>query len=203
MMADEKTTTPGTTSQQAAEPSVPPAGAQNTETAPGAKGEERTVPYQRFQEINDRLKAAEKRAADLDTADKKRQREALSEVDRIKAEAAEWQEKATKAAGKVRELALRQSFRSEADKAKLRFTNDQAAVDAFTLLDMAGVTINDDGEIAGMDKAIKELAKSRPYLFAAPQQTNIDASAGGKPGGPTPQDAAAKLQELKQRFRFQ
>lgn len=178
-----------------------PAGAQNTESTEGAEAAEKAIPYARFKEINERLKAAEKRAAELETADKQRQKAALSEVDRLKAEAAEAKALADKHAGKVRELSLRQVFRDEAEAQKLKFATAQAAADAFALLDAEGIEINEDGNVKGMDKALKELAKLRPYLFVREQPASNDAAAGmGRPGAQV--DSAAKERELRQRFRF-
>jgi len=104
--------------------------------------------------------------------------------------------------GKVRRFTLEGAFRRETAAQKLQFANEQAAADAFALLDLSEVEVGDDGQVAAMAGLVKGLAKTRPYLFGqakpASGGTNAD---DGRGDGPPPNDEARK-EEIKRRYRI-
>jgi len=185
------------TDAPAAEP--PPAGAQNTETNGEGAGMQ-AVPYERFKEVNDQLKALKdadkKRAADQEKAE----RAQMAERGEFQKLAEQASKRAEDAEAKLQAVLLeaqrmkqRVEFHRVAEDGKYRFANAQAEDDAFGFIPA-------DAEDVG--KALKELAKSRPYLFKPAQGADIDGSAGTGSGGPPPQDTATKQAELRQRFRI-
>lgn len=92
MDAEQQTTqTEATTKEQ--KPATPPAGVSNTEQP----SQEQTVPYTRFKEVNDRLKALEDEAATKAT-------EQQAEDEKKLAAQAEWQKLAESRKAKVEEL---------------------------------------------------------------------------------------------------
>ena len=78
--------------------------------------------------------------------------------------------------------AIRQEFNDlvSGDKALAKFANPKTA---FRLLDLDEVEIDEDGDITGLDVAIKALAKSDPYLLAKASKDDDDE--GGPAGQPT------------------
>jgi hypothetical protein len=101
----------------------------------------------------------------------------------------------------VRRFTLEGAFRRETATQKLQFANEQAAADAFALLDLREAEVSDDGQVPAMAGLVKGLAKSRPYLFQSTKPgsggTNAD---DGRGDGPPPNDEARK-EEVKRRFR--
>lgn len=76
---------------------------------------------------------------------------------------------------------------------KLDFANPQ---DAYALADLAGLVVNESGEVEGAEEAVKVVADTRPYLIErriAPQ-TNAGAGGGGRP---SPQQVVLSDEELR------
>ena len=71
-----------------------------------------------------------------------------------------------------------ESFYDETEKLKISFPSKQAAADAFSYLDSE--IVGEDG--AGMKKAIEEVRKARPYLFAD-ADSKLDSRTDAKPKG--------------------
>jgi len=67
----------------------------------------------------------------------------------------------------IQGLRLEKAFNAQAAELELVFASTQAADDAFDLIDLDGVEIGEDGKVKGLDKALKALVESRPYLFSA------------------------------------
>jgi hypothetical protein len=78
-----------------------------------------------------------------------------------------------------------------ADKAKVRWFNEQARQDAIAVL-LAGAEVGEDGAIAGVEEALKALQKERAYLFEAAQASPPDIDATKRGGGATVLDDEAK-----------
>ena len=87
------------------------------------------------------------------------------------------------------------------DVAKVKFASVQAEHDAFALLDLTSVDMDKDGTVTGMEAALKALQASRPYLFAKPETAgaNVNAADGR---GTAPADDAARIADVKKRFRL-
>lgn len=145
------------------------------------------------------LKKANSEAADrrkklsaLEAAEKKRADAELSEKERLEKRLAEAQEARAAAEAVVNDVLLKTAVTLAAAKAGFI----DAGV-AYQLADLSGVEIGEDGEVAGVDKALKGLAKDKPYLLKQEggQQPDINA---GKRGGK--KDGQADLEAIKRRF---
>lgn len=121
------------------------------------------------------LEAHEKAKAEREKAE-------LSEVEKAQVQAKEWEDKHKTLTAELDAARMRQAFYDEADVQKLAFANAQAKKDAFTLADTSGV-VTDEGELTGMDAAVKALTKSHPHLFGTaqlPKDINARDTGSGK-----------------------
>lgn len=201
-MTEETNTTTESTTEPASS-----AETQNTDM-PGP------VPYDRFQEVNKQLSDLKKWKAEQDKLNKDRQKQQddveaqrLTEekkfqelADKHKLEAEQHAKRAEELEAQNRLFILRDAFKSEAEKANLTFTTNTAANDAFKLADLDGLEIGENGTVAGMDNVLKELHKSRPYLFSQSKAPDIDASKGTTKSSKELDEERKK--ELRQRHRF-
>lgn len=107
-------------------------------------------------------KAEAAKAAEVDEAEKKR----LAEQEEWKA-LAEKREQAEAAAQAARDDALAQLQEERVGREIERVAaglDFHDAKDAFDLIDMAAVQVDEDGKVAGVEKALKKLAEDKPYL---------------------------------------
>lgn len=145
-----------------------------------------------------------KKADELSAAEKQRQDAELSEVERLKKQLADLTSELDGAKKENQTNRLRRAFEMSAREQKLSFVNPQAADDAFDRANLEEVEVDDDGKVSGMDQVLKDLQKSRPYLFAKEEKEDapdIDATRKGKGNkGELTKERAA---ELEQRFRLQ
>ena len=179
---------------------------QPTATATGAIPEAKLIPAEdiaaEFERTKQALKlannesAARRKKLDEYEAKEKKQKEAqLSEVDQLKAQLAE-------------QVAANAQIQNDIKQAKLRAAIERAAglqgfvnpEDAWKLADLSGLELGDDGKVNGLEEALKEILKTRPYLTAAIRQPNNNARDTGK-GNKEP-DPDARKKELAQRFRI-
>ena len=135
-----------------------------------------TIRQQRASEkaLEKALKEAKGQLTKLEAAEKKRQQSEMDEVERLKTERDELASRLQALEQEREELILRSAVEREASK--LGF-HDPA--DAFGLADLADVQV-DGGEVDGVEKALKALAKARPYLLRTVEKPDIDS---GKKGG--------------------
>lgn len=99
----------------------------------------------------------------------------LSEVERRDKRIADLEQKIqdAEAAATARELEINERLiRAEvrAAAAKLGFVNPE---DAYGLADLADVTVQEDSTVKGIDKALKDLAKDKPYLLSGDGQGGV------------------------------
>lgn len=196
-MADEVQDN-GTVEQEAAQTPTS-AGTEKPDTS-GASDGPAPVPYERFKSVNEELKTMRKRMEEFEKADKKRREAEMSEAERLTAELGERSQALERAEARAFDLQKRFAFTDQLAAQQLTLLDPRAAKAAMGLLDDGMVTL-DDGELKGMDKAVKLLVKDHPYLFKQPEKPNIDGDAGRGPGKP-PQ-SAPNDQELRQRYRIQ
>ena len=123
-------------------------------------------------EVAERRKALEA----YETAEKQRKEAEMSEVEKAQKQAAE-----IKAAYEALQTQLQTEKRRGAVTLAATAANFHNPADAFAFLADDAVTITDDGKVEGVDEAIKELAKARPYLVKAPAAgtQDIDANKRG------------------------
>jgi hypothetical protein len=129
--------------------------------------------------IADRLRR--QKAQFSDYADLKAKADRLAELEQAQmTELEQAQAKAT-AAEAERDAALQRAndrlimAALTAEAAKQGFADP---ADAFTLADLAGVSIADDGAVTGVTEAVKALAQAKPYLIGRRTAPATDAGAG-------------------------
>lgn len=137
-----------------------PANNKGNDPAKGGEGENQMIPKSRFDEVNTELK-------DL---------RAWKEEQEAKAKKAE--DKKLQADKKWEELATKRSAEAEALKAQLTDAKIRSAVaaeaykngaidvnDIVALVDKAKVQVDKDGNVTGVEEAVKALVDSKPHLF--------------------------------------
>lgn len=172
-------TQPTTPAAQAQAPATPPAGAPNTET-PAA---EQTVPYARFKELNDKLKAFESDAAKKAAAQQAEDEQKL-------AQQAEWQKLADSRKAKVDELTPKAEL---ADKLTEMVTAQYADEIKDWPAEVKAMAPDESADIltklAWMAKAkplATELLKDKPPIAGNGSRPKVAAPAGSKPAPVTP-----------------
>lgn len=108
--------------------------------------------------------------SDYEAAEAERQRAAMTEQERLQAEL-EAAKQAKEAADNARNQALdtankraiRAEFKLAAAGANIR---TDALDDAYTLVDKAGISVDDEGNVVGVKEALEALVASKPYLVA-------------------------------------
>jgi len=145
--------------------------------------------------VNKESAGRRKKIEEIEAAEAKRKQAELSELDQLKAKLAEQEKARLEAEGKASEALIRHAVEMAA--ATMKFHNPEVA---YHLLDLAEVSIGEDGKVAGVEDALKKLVKGNPYLVgngtaAAP---NTDASARGSSSS----DPKAHAEELRKRYRI-
>ena len=212
--------TDGTTNQDQAQDQAAKQGDQNAGTPAGAQNTDTPapVPYDRFKAVNDELAEmrkwrkereaeqanAAKAAKDAEAQRLAQQQEWQTLAEQRQAELDALTAEKVQAEGRLREIAIRDAIRAEAQRQKMAFANDAAAQDALLVLKAEGkldeLEIDGAGKAQGLDKLLAELKEQRPYLFKAPSAPgSIDAGArsNGQPQTNEQYDA-----DLKQRYRI-
>lgn len=111
-----------------------------------------------------RAEAAEAKLKEIDDANK-------SEIDRATARAAELEAENAQAQAALKEARIQNAFLASN---KYQWHNAERAL---ALVDLSEVTIDEDGKVTGLDKALEALAKSDSYLIKGD-----DAGDGTPPG---------------------
>ena len=159
-MAEDTTTTTETT----------------TETAPP----ERTVPYQRFKEVNDRLAAEKQARSELEDRISQLEDRDKTDVERLTRE----KEKLEKRAAEYEQRAAELEAARERDS-KSRLISAAASKAKFHDPDLVAQLVNldeiDDAKAA--ENAVKAIAKDRPYLVQQEDQTRQRLRRVGVDGG--------------------
>jgi len=112
----------------------------------------------------------------------------MTELERLKADLAKAEEARTKAEQARLQIAIKSQVIAAAAKANL---NDPE--DAYRMLDPATLDVDDSGRVSGLDEAIKELLKGKPYLL---KQTSNTYSPTNPAGGPGKQSDREILNEI-------
>lgn len=129
------------------------------------------IPKSRFDEVNAKFKDAEKRLAEIEAKEKETERQKLDDLERAKAELAEAAEAKTKAEAerdealsKMRLSLIQAAVSLEVAKPDLKI-KPEARGDVWTFLqaDLDKIEV-EDGQVKGIDKLIKKIVESRPYL---------------------------------------
>lgn len=125
-----------------------------------------------------KLRKAEKERDAFKQADEQRAQSQLSEVEKLKQQLSKSEAEKLSLAEQRKQDRLQHRFESAAAKAGV-----VDAEAAFKLADLSEVEVDDDGKAVGLDAALADLKKKRPYLFGSPS-TPVGSSGGNPPSGP-------------------
>jgi hypothetical protein len=143
------------------------------------------------------LDAKLKRLEEFEKAEEERKRAAMSEAERLKAEKEEAAKKAVEAtekAQKAQEAANQRIINTEI-KSIARALNANDPADVLALLNKSAIEIDDDGNVAGVEDAVKALKEAKPWMFK--QAIGADAAGGSNPAkNPSVNELTAKEKEL-------
>lgn len=139
----------------------------------------------------DALEAANAKLREIEDKDK-------SELEKAQRDAKEALEKAQAAEAKLQQQLFDNAFLTYND---IKWKNAKTAM---KLLDKSDIKINDDGDVEGMEKAIKALAKAEPYLVESETNDKGKPPSGGT-GGKAPTGGGlsqADAESLKKKYRI-
>ena len=135
------------------------------------------------EQLKAELRRARKEAAkyrtrlrELEQAEKERRRAEMSELERLKEDLTEAQARLAELELELTQTKLRQAVVSEA--ARLGFADPD---DAWQLLDVAAIEVDDDGRPANVSKLLRKLAAQKPYLLRSGQPREGGQRGEGKP----------------------
>ena len=154
-----------------------------------------TFDAERAKALIDKLRPYEKQAkqlerelAELRQAEDTRKRAEMSELERLKSDLAKAEEARTKAEQARQQTAIRSQIVAAAAKANLADPED-----AYRFIDTSALVVGEDGRAAGLDEAISDLLKRKPYLL---KQTNNAYSPTNPAGGPGKQSDRERLNQI-------
>ncbi len=120
-----------------------------------------------LERIRKALRAANKEAAErrklleqYESEKKQREEAELSELDRLRKRLSEEQAEREKALAELQAIRLRSAIVSEA--ANIGFIDPH---DAYTMIDLAEIEIDDNGQVTNAKDLLEGLAKRKPYLL--------------------------------------
>lgn len=158
-------------------PTVPPAEpAKGGDTPPANEGD-KTVPYSRFNEVNERAKLAEQKLAEKEKAESEAATKRLEDEGKWKELAEKSKTEAETARQQVQEVKIENRVIAEASK--LNIVDVDAAL---KLLDRSSVKVDKEGKVTGVEDALKALVEDKPYLVNSKTQTSIGSPTN--PGAP-------------------
>ena len=127
------------------------------------EGSGETVSKAEFEALQNRMRAADRRASTAESELKKRQDAEKSELEKLQAENADLKKRDSERDEQFRTLQTKDAFRdaSSAHKPPLTWHNFGLAMKE---LNRDLITVEDDGTVKGMEAAVKKLATDHPYL---------------------------------------
>lgn len=152
--------------------------------------EERKKLAKQSKEVADRLSKFEQ-------ADKKRRDAELSDLEKLQTEHDNLKSKYDGLVADRDGLKLRQAFFDELAAQKLTFPDEQARRDAYELADLSAAIDGGEIDAEAVTAAVKELQKTRPYLFGTAQPPSDDAD---KRGGGQVEATDEEVQEFAARY---
>jgi hypothetical protein len=164
----------------------------NTDTEPKKtdnepqKDEVKMIPYERFKQVNDDLRMFKKTFESLGIdsidslkalvadyqekkkAEEERKRAEMTELERYKAdlekalnERQTFEQELEKLRESIKQERIKNAFITAATNANIAYIDD-----AYRLADLSAVTIDDDGNVVGIEDVIKALVEHKPFLLA-------------------------------------
>ncbi|WHY01867.1 scaffolding protein [Neobacillus sp. DY30] len=143
------------------------------------------------------LDAKLKRLEEFEKAEEERKTAAMSETERLKAEKEEAAKKAEEAAEKAKKAqeSANQRIMNTEIKSIARSLNANDPADVLALLDKANLEIDEEGNVKGVEEAVRALKEAKPWMFK--QAIGADASGGSNPAkNPSVNELSAKEKEL-------
>jgi len=124
-----------------------------------------------------------KRLEDLEKAETERAQATLTETEKLKAQLAEIAKERESIAAELHLARVKSAVVSKANE--LGFASPE---DAYTLIDLSAIEVNEDGKVTGYEKALEALAKSGrlPMKTAAAQAPGTPPRRTGVAAGATP-----------------
>jgi hypothetical protein len=170
----------GSTDSTTSTGSTTDAGTQSGTPAQAATTED-VVSRSDYEAIQNRMKAADQKAARFEQELKALQTKDLPEAEKLKAEHEAAVQQLAKLTETNRKLSLENAFLKDNTH---EWQNPAAAL---KMADLSGVTVNDDGSVTGLKDALKRLANSEAWMLK-PKAASEGAAAAG---GATPPGSAA------------
>ena len=140
-------------------------------------------------------KDAAKRLQELEDAEKKRKDAELSETELAKKAKDVAEAEATRLKAQLTEERIKNAVLAEATKA-----NFVDPLDAYTNIDRDSLEIDDAGKVKGVESAVKELTKKKPYLILATENPRYNLN--GSDRGRSSQNAGIEEIKNKKRSRY-
>ena len=162
------------------------------ETDPSAGGE--TVSKEEYERLKSRMQAADKTAADALKKVKEFEDKDKSETERLTSQVQDLTEQNTALAEENKRLKFDNAF---AMQSKHSWQDPEIVLGL--VRNHESVSIEDDGTVKGMDKALDEIAKTKPFLLksdegggdSGPSGPSGSPTGSGKKNDPAKQDAEA------------
>jgi hypothetical protein len=161
------------------------------------KDSEQTISRAEYERVLARMKAADRRASELDSKVKKFESEGQTEAQRLQSEREEAVKRAEQAEKALRDQRIANAFLSSSQ------FNWHDPMDALTMLQsryMDSVEIDDDGRVKGMTEAVKKMAKEKSYLVKQQSSSSTSDSMNGGRRGDDRANQKTKDDELARRM---
>lgn len=135
-----------------------------------------TIPKHRFDEVNEELKDLRSWKKEVEEKQKKAEEEELKKSKEFETLATKRKEELEDVRAKYRKTSVQLAVEREAIKKGI--TDTEAA---YKLVDQSGISVNDDGEITGVEEAIEDLVENRSYLVEGEKKPISTVGAGANP----------------------
>ncbi len=154
-------------------------GTQSGTSSTTSTTEDDKVSRQDYDAIRERMKGADQRAAKFEAELKALRDKDLPEAEKMKAEYEAATQRVSKLETDNRRLSLENAFLKDNTH---EWKNPATAL---KLVDLSGVSIDDDGHVIGLKDALKKLANSEPYLLKEKSASEGAANGGASSTAPT------------------
>lgn len=111
-----------------------------------------SIPKHRFNEINEKLKKAEKKLGEMEETK-------LEEQEKFKTLAEKRKEKVETLSTELKDTKIRYNIERVASQ---KGASDPS--DVYNLLDKSNIELSEDGEVTGVEDAVDDLLENKPYL---------------------------------------
>lgn len=177
------------------------AGTSNASTDDTSSGD--VVPKSELEKTIERMKAADKRASELETKLKEIERKEKTELENAQSDLEETKTRLAAVQQDLSDLRLENAFLTQN-----KYTWHDPS-DAMRLMDTEGVRVDEDGKVIGLADAVEKLAKAKPHLLKSDDDNggkgNSSTEASGTPRNGTrkgdkkdpPKDYSARFPALK------